>query len=225
MQFLYHKQSGQKVIDLKNEDFKYIVKARRHREDDTIALRDFQNPDTIYFYTLQKIAPKSATLILKEQKELIVKAKKDIYIAWCIIDTNSIEKVLPMLNEIGIAGITFIYCDRSQFSTKLKLDRFQRILQSSSMQCGRGDYIKIEVADSIYEYLKRNPDTIIVDFSKNNLDKHTDKNSFLIGPEGGFSSNEREFFKKNGMDIAGFDTDMILRSESAVVCVASKILL
>lgn len=66
--------------------------------------------------------------------ELDLRAKN----AWCVIDIKSIKKVLPMLNELGVSRITFVYCDRSQINIKLDFARFERILEASMQQCGRG---------------------------------------------------------------------------------------
>ncbi|WP_434657462.1 16S rRNA (uracil(1498)-N(3))-methyltransferase [Sulfurimonas sp. NW9] len=51
----------------------------------------------------------------------------------------------------------------------------------------------------------------------------SDFTTVLIGCEGGFSAKEKEFLKNQ--EVFRLDTPMILRSESAVLAVASKILL
>ncbi|WP_419671776.1 16S rRNA (uracil(1498)-N(3))-methyltransferase [Aliarcobacter butzleri] len=44
-----------------------------------------------------------------------------------------------------------------------------------------------------------------------------------MGCEGGFSKNERDKFNKNF--IVGFDSNLILRSETAIISASSKIIL
>jgi len=225
MQFLYDEKSGNETIELKNENFKYIVKVRRHKENDEILLRHPVNSNDVHIYILQKINPKHATLILKETKHLTIKAKKSLHLAWCVIDSNSIEKALPMLNEIGVDKITFIYCERSQKNIKLNLERFERLLKTSSMQCGRSQKMKLEISKSLNDFLNENPNTSVIDFSSTTLSSENNYDTLLIGCEGGFSENEHEEFKKLNLKIIGLDSKMILRSESATVAVASKILL
>jgi len=53
--------------------------------------------------------------------------------------------------------------------------------------------------------------------NKNNID------TIVIGCEGGFSQDETNLF--NPKDIIGFDTNMVLKSESAIISLASNILL
>jgi RsmE family RNA methyltransferase len=47
--------------------------------------------------------------------------------------------------------------------------------------------------------------------------------NIIIGPEGGFSSNELELFKEE--QIIGFKTDNVLKSETAAVAISAKIIL
>jgi len=47
--------------------------------------------------------------------------------------------------------------------------------------------------------------------------------SVVVGCEGGFSDDEIKLFKSD--DIVGFSTPLILRSQTAVCAVSSKILL
>jgi len=225
MQFLYDEQSGKEIIELKGENFNYLVKVRRHKEADEIALRNTLKPDELYIYNLKDVEPKRAKLVLKEHKTFSIKSEKKLHIGWCVIDTTSIEKALPMLNEIGLDKITFIYCDRSQKNTKLNLARFERLLNSSSMQCGRDTPIKIVINRSLDDFLQKNPETVVIDFSEETLEDNTDYKTILVGCEGGFSKDERTNFKNLNIKTVGLNSPMILRSESAVVAVSSKILL
>jgi len=225
MQFLYDEQSGNETIDLKGESFNYLIKVKRHKEDDEIALRNRVDSDKLYIYTLKNIEPKRATLLLKENKKVPIESEKRVDIGWCVIDSNSIEKVLPMLNEIGVNSITFIYCARSQRNIKLNLERFKRVLNSSSMQCGRSEPMHMSISKNLDNFLEENPDTVVIDFSIEKVTQNTNDRTFLVGCEGGFSEDERKSFSKSNLKKLGLNSPMILRSESAVVAIASKILL
>jgi 16S rRNA (uracil1498-N3)-methyltransferase len=61
----------------------------------------------------------------------------------------------------------------------------------------------------------------VIDFSDEKLSCTDNIKKALVGPEGGFSQEERELFE--GLKVVGFDTELVLRSESAVVAVASKV--
>ena len=54
--------------------------------------------------------------------------------------------------------------------------------------------MQIEILSSVKEYLENYPKSVIIDFSENYLNGDEKIESFLVGPEGGFSQNEREIF-------------------------------
>jgi len=221
VQYLYHKDSGTPTLQLTGDKHRYIFKVRRHREGEVIALRNLED-NNIYHYRIISLDKKEAHLVLKNSKELIIKAKKELHIGWCIIEPKNIEKVLPTLNEIGVASISFIYCQRSQKSFKLDFKRLEKILLNSSQQCGRSEIMRLEIVDSLDKFLEIYPNSKVLNFSENRLSNIEDIDSIVIGCEGGFSDNEMKLF--NNSSIVGLDTPLILKSESAVCAVASKIL-
>jgi len=221
VQYLYHKNSGTPTLQLKGDEHRYIFKVRRHRKGEIIALRNLKD-NNIYLYKIVSLDKKEAHLILERSNKLIVKAKKELHIGWCIIEPKNIEKVLPTLNEIGVASISFIYCQRSQKSFKLDFRRLEKILLNSSQQCGRSEIMKLEVFDSLDKFLEIYPNTKVLNFSENRLSDIKNIDSIVIGCEGGFSDNEMKLFDNSS--IFGLDTPLILKSESAICAVASKIL-
>jgi len=222
MQYLFHAQASDSTLTLTGDEHRYIFKVRRHKEGETIALRNL-NDEHIYFYKIAFLDKKEAHLQLENSELLSVKAKKNLHIAWCVIDPKSVEKVLPTLNEIGVNRITFIYCSRSQKSFKPDFKRLKKILLNSSQQCGRSSLMKLEVQNSLEHFLEQHPQTVMLNFSEYILEVGSDKNTFLIGCEGGFTNKEVGLFEST--KIIGLDTPLILKSESAVCAVASKLLL
>ena len=81
----------------------------------------------------------------------------------------------------------------------------------------------LEILKNIDEFLLSNPEAVILDFCDDVLGCNDKIETLLIGCEGGFSEREREKFASHKR--FRLDTPMILRSESAVFCAASKILL
>jgi len=219
MQFLYYPETSNNII-LKDEAHKYLFKVRRIKKDEIVKIRNLQD-DYIYHYKIENINKKEALLTLETKILKPNKPQKFIHIGWCIIDPKNIEKTIPSLNEIGVSKISFVYCDFSQKNFKLNLGRIKKILINSNQQCGRSDLMQIEIINSSKEFFNKYPEFIAIDFDGEeiNCNKHY-PNTFLIGPEGGFSKEERKNFKEK-IKLKGF----ILKSESAVCAIASKILL
>ena len=76
---------------------------------------------------------------------------------------------------------------------------------------------------SISAFIQEYPDTKVFDFTDNILSGGSSFKRVLIGCEGGFSADEKELLKSQ--EVFRLNSPMVLRSESAVIAVASKILL
>ena len=77
--------------------------------------------------------------------------------------------------------------------------------------------------DELNTFFKEFPNSYILDFSNSLIDdKKGDIKTLVIGPEGGFSEKERESFDKNF--VVGIKSNIILRSETAIITASSKII-
>ncbi|MDF1882264.1 16S rRNA (uracil(1498)-N(3))-methyltransferase [Sulfurimonas sp. MAG313] len=223
MQFLFNENSGNEVLKLRGEDYKYLFKVRRHEINDVLYFRNILESGILYTYKVHILDGRSATLNLVSSEEKEIKADKQLHIAWCVIDPKSVEKVLPSLNEIGVNKISFIYCERSQKNFKMDIQRYERILENSSQQCGRSKQIIFNVFKTLDGFLEEYPETVVLDFCDEVLGCENEVKTVLIGCEGGFSHNER--VKIESLKRFRLDTPMILRSESAAMAIASKVLI
>ncbi|WP_456382802.1 16S rRNA (uracil(1498)-N(3))-methyltransferase [Hydrogenimonas sp.] len=221
MQFLYHPDAGLPDITIEGEAYRYIFKVRRHREGERIALRNLLN-DYLHFYRIDRVRRREAELIFLGKEERIVMPEKRLHLGWCVIDPRSVEKTLPTLNELGVEKISFVRCDRSQKNFEPDFDRMRRILINSSQQCGRSRMMELEIFETLDGYLNTYVESAILDFGGRPLLCGEEVSPILVGCEGGFTDEERKKFAKR--PIFGFETPLVLRSESAAVCVASSVL-
>jgi 16S rRNA (uracil1498-N3)-methyltransferase len=83
--------------------------------------------------------------------------------------------------------------------------------------------MKLEMVESLEIFIEQNPNCKMLNFSETNFVSNTIVDTIVIGCEGGFHDDEVALFKPE--NIVGFDTPLVLKSESAVCAVASKILL
>jgi len=222
MLYLYHQQAGISQLTLVGDEHRYIFKVRRHKVEDTLYLRNLKD-GLLHRYLIIHLDKRTVMLELQESKMLDIKAKHSLHIGWCVIDPKSVEKVLPSLNEMGVEKITFIYCKRSQKSFTLDFKRLEKILLNSSQQSGRSQMMQLEMADDLESFLQKYPESKMLNFSEDNFIGTTEVKTIVIGCEGGFHEEEVALFKSE--NIVGFDTSLVLKSESAVCGVASKILL
>jgi 16S rRNA (uracil1498-N3)-methyltransferase len=221
--YIFDEEAGAEQLKIKGELHKYLVKVRRHKEGDELAFRSKVDTPMLYLYRVVEVEPRVLHLELLSSSRKEVKSLKELHVAWCVIDPKSVEKVLPSLCEIGVSRISFIFCDRSQKNFKLDFNRLERIVEASMQQSGRTSMMKFDSYKNISSFLKEFPETKVFDFTENILSGDADFKTVLIGCEGGFSSSEKELLKSQ--EVFRLNSAMVLRSESAVMAVASKILL
>ena len=223
MQFIYDKNAKNNLLKIEDENYNYIVKARRHKIDDILDFRNLED-DFLYSYKISQIDKKSLYLNLLKKEEKIIENSKKIHLAWCVVDPKTIYENIASLNELGVDKITFVYSDFSQKNFKINFEKLEKILINSSSQCGRSSIIKLDIYKNIDTFIADNPDTYFLDFSQTSIDsKVLDIKTLMIGTEGGFSKRERELFNKNF--IVGFSSNLILKSQTAIISATSKIIL
>ncbi|WP_164469002.1 16S rRNA (uracil(1498)-N(3))-methyltransferase [Aliarcobacter cryaerophilus] len=223
MQFIYDKNAKNELLKIEDENYNYIVKARRHKLDDILDFRNLED-DFLYSYKISQIDKKSLFLNLLKKEKRVIENSKKIHLAWCIVDPKIIYENIASLNELGVDKITFVYSDFSQKNFKINFEKLEKILINSSSQCGRSSIIKLDIYKNIDTFIKDNPDTYFLDFSQTSIDsKVSDIKTLMIGTEGGFSKRERELFNKNF--IVGFSSNLILKSQTAIISATSKIIL
>ncbi|MCK4875098.1 MAG: RsmE family RNA methyltransferase, partial [Sulfurimonas sp.] len=129
--YILDDEAGKETLHIRGDLYKYLVKVRRHVEGDELNFRSREDIKTLHNYRVQSVEARSLELSLISSHVKEVKSEKSLHVAWCVIDSKSIEKVLPSLCEIGVEKISFISCDRSQRNFKLDLKRFERIIEAS----------------------------------------------------------------------------------------------
>jgi len=219
MQYFYDSNAGEGQIKISGEDYKYLFRVKRLSLGDLIDVRNLRDKFR-YSYQISGINRKDAILRLKGKVE-DMEITDDFHIGWCVIDPKTVEKNIHILNELGVSKISFIYCERSQKNFKPNLTRLKKILINSSMQCGRGDIMELEVLKNLYEFVEIYQNFTVIDFgSEKNGDFKASR--ILVGAEGGFTDSEKEAFCE--FKKLSFQIKSILRSETAVICATSKIL-
>lgn len=221
MQYTYHKDSSAETIEIEAELHKYLFKVRRHNIDEDLYFRNLKDKN-IYRYRVQSINRRKTILSLQGSEEKIVEPQKELHIGWCKIEPKSIEKVIASLNELGVTKITFINCEFSQKKYTINYEKLEKLLINSSQQSGRSSIIALEESDSLKTFLSENKESYMFNFSKNLVDDvKSDIRTIVIGCEGGFSDEEITLVEKQ--KIVGIDSSLILRSETGVITLASKI--
>jgi 16S rRNA (uracil1498-N3)-methyltransferase len=76
------------------------------------------------------------------------------------------------------------------------------------------------MVQNLKSFIEKYPDTYMFNFSQNNItNQKNDIKTIVLGCEGGFSKNEVDLLPSD--KIVGIDSNLILRSETAAVTIAS----
>ena len=216
MQFLYHSSAGDSHITLDSRAFHYIFDVRRQKSNDTLTLANMLD-STLYSYRILAIEKKRAILELIDSKLIVQKSAKT-HIIQAVIDMGEFGKSLPYLNELFVERVTFFYGDFSQRNERINIEKLNKILINSSMQCGRLSLMQLEMMENLHAVLEAYNGARALDFSDNRIDIKS-HNRFIIGPEGGFSKSERELLK--GISF-GIDNPLIMRAKTASIFIAAS---
>ncbi|OOC29002.1 16S rRNA (uracil(1498)-N(3))-methyltransferase [Helicobacter pylori] len=222
MRFVYHPLAKEPVLKIEGESYIHLYRSRRIKSASRLDLRNLKD-GFLYTYEHAEIAKKHALLRLVGVRQLEIMANKKAHLILSVIEIKNIEKILPFLNQLGVSKLSLFYADFSQRNEKIdstKLERFQKILIHSCEQCGRSALMELEAFPNTKEVLNAYPNASVLDFNGETLPASTNfEKGVIIGPEGGFSEQERGYFKER--EIYRIPLDMVLKSESACVFVAS----
>jgi len=155
------------------------------------------------------------------------KRKIHLYLA-LIKNPSRFEFAIEKAVEIGVNEITPLITEHVINKKTIKLERWQSIALSAMKQSQRC-YLPIINAPLLFENAVQNCKTTLnmladeKEDSKTSFSLLSDDISLFIGPEGGFSDEEVESARKNGIQIISLGKRK-LRSETAAIIGVSKLI-
>lgn len=211
-------------ISVSEDEAKYLLKTRRLKEG-----------AAVYFSTLGVVYKTELKMFGKEPKFMIVK-KEDaltsspkIIVAIPAGDMSAIEESLRNGVEAGADEFYIFRSELSNTSVPLiekKRKRLNTIIVSAASQARRRHLpeITVSIAEEIANL--EGEHIVIHPYSSENIKTYKSKENtdkiLWIGPEGGFTENEIEFFKSRNFQIFSLKTP-ILRMQNAVTVVTALI--
>jgi len=176
-----------------------------------------------YFSVLSK---KEAILNIVEKRENKNTPKTETHIFQSIIKKDNFELIVQKCTEIGVSAFHPIISERSE-KKDLNIERLNKIAKEASEQSGRGTLPEIFEPANLLEAIETfDSELLVLDFDGKKLKTEELKNKIgiLIGPEGGWSEDEKEHFKNKKIKSVSIGSQ-VLRAETASIAVSSLILL
>lgn len=208
------------------EDYKHLVKALRLRTGEKLLLIDENGIQ--YETRVKEIKPESIVSEIEKSYPSKRELEFELHLAQSPLRSDAQNLVVEKATELGVHTLHPTYTDNCALAKDViskKIEKWQKIMIESSKQCERAKIptcapIKrleevINGFDRVIAFCERTANPL-KDYLRANPIKKGEKVLVIIGPEGGFSEREFEFFDTHGIVKASLG-ELILRAETAVI--------
>jgi len=215
------------VIINDKENYRHIARSLRARAGENLLLID--NEQIQYETVITKITNNEIFCEIKKSYPSKRDLDFDLYLAQSPLRSESQLTVMEKSTELGIRGVYPVLTDNCAVKkdvAEAKVEKWQKIMFEASKQCERAKIPVCYPVTTLEEVFNHNFDRIIVfgersteqslkQYLEDNPIKKGEKILVIIGPEGGFSQREFEFFKENNLPLISLG-NLILKADTAV---------
>lgn len=229
--------NGNSIIISDNENYRHIAKSLRAKIGEKLLLID----ENKFQYETEITAIDSQTIETKIYKKY--PSKKildfDLYLAQSPLRSDAQSFIIEKATELGIKGIYPVLTDNCALSKTViakKNSKWQKIMYEAAKQCERCTIPECfelttlekllsipEKFDKIIAFTERDNDMTLHEFFEKSHVKQGESLLVIIGPEGGFSAREFDFFKKENIPRLTLG-NLILKAETAVTVALGNII-
>ena len=209
------------------ENYRHIARSLRARKGEKLLLID--NGQIQYETVINSITPAAIECKIEKSYPSKRDLEFDLYLAQSPLRSDSQLTVMEKSTELGIRGVYPIITDNCAVTfdiAKKKTEKWQKVMYEASKQCERAKIPTCFEPTILEEVFDNDFDRIIVFGERSteiSLKKYLTKNPIkkgeriltVIGPEGGFSQREFNYFKSKNFPIISLG-DLILKADTAV---------
>lgn len=232
---VFEREDGTKYIEITGSDAHHISRSLRMAVGEDITVCDMQKTEyhCKIFSVTQDVV--TADVLSESCSETETPYKAVVYQA--LVKGDKMDTIIQKSVETGVYKIVPVAAERcivriTDDAAPKKLERWRKIAEEASKQCGRGIIPEISEPVSFEEAVCRASVSDVPLFcyegdgtkpikdilrdidSIKNLRERNFEVSVIIGPEGGFSIDEADMAEKSGMMMTGLGK-RILRTETA----------
>ena len=155
-------------------------------------------------------------VIPKEEKEAVI-LKKNITLFQVLVKKDNFEFIAEKCTGVGVSSIVPVISERSE-KKSVNIERIEKILKEASEQSGRAIIPKISSVIKFIDLPFEEVTIFAADLGGEDVKEinFPDGCGILIGPEGGFSEEERMFLKEKGVKSFSLG-ETVLRAETAAI--------
>lgn len=217
-------QIGKEVrIDDKELLHQWLKVFRLKASDRVIVFNGGEHEYEGYFKVLAK---NEAVLVIDKERKVKNSVNTELHLFQSIIKKDNFELVVEKCTEIGVTSFHPLISERSE-KKDLNIERLNKIAKEAAEQSGKTVLPKIFNPESLEKVISGfDGELFVLDFDAPNFSeqKFGAKVGILIGPEGGWSENERDLFEHKKIKSISLGSQ-ILRAETAAIALSALILL
>lgn len=196
----------------------------RYQTGQEIVLFDGVESERLYRITELSDTEAHLELVTDFERQL---PEKDVYLLWALLKKDKNDWVLQKATELGVNHFVPILAERSE-KTGFNTQRAEKIIIEAAEQCGRSNIPSLRepmLVKTVLDHLGANIPLVICEQGGNNPDVlERDSLGLLVGPEGGWSDEEKQLFAEFEIPHIGLG-NFTLRAETASVAAAAHVLL
>lgn len=219
------------------ENYNHIAKSLRAKVGEKLLLIDENQIQ--YKVEIQTITSNFIEAKILESYKSNRNLDFEIYLAQSPLRSDAQALIIEKATELGVAGVYPIMTDNCALKKsviELKIEKWQRIMFEASKQCERAQIptcfkltdlntlLKFGKFDRVLAFTEREANFNLKPYLIENPITKNEKILVIIGPEGGFSEKEFEFFKTNNITTLSLG-NLILKAETAVIAALGNIVL
>ena len=223
------------------ENYFHIARSLRARTGENLLLIDenkIQYETTIKLITNDKIEAKISKSYPSERF-----LDFELYLAQSPLRSDAQNLLIEKATELGVRGVFPIKTDNCALNNDMidkKISKWNKIMYEASKQCERADIpicydrttietvLNDDFFDKVYVFCERIAHKSIRDSFEESPIKSNDKVLVIIGPEGGFSQKEFDYFNELTENNKNFYMltlgDLILKAETATTVALGNII-
>lgn len=213
------------------DNYRHIARSLRARVGEKLLLIDEKQIQ--YEVVITEINSKEIKCEIQKSYPSNRDLEFDLYLAQSPLRSDAQLTVMEKATELGVRAVYPVITDNCALKVD-KHEKWQRVMVEASKQCERAKIPTCYPITNIEEVLKQDFDKVIVfaerstekslkTYLRENPIKKGDKILVIIGPEGGFSEREFDFFRKQNLPLITLG-DLILKAETAVITALGDII-
>jgi 16S rRNA (uracil1498-N3)-methyltransferase len=200
----------------------YLLNVMRKNDNDMV--RVFNGCDGEFIGAIQKQSKKFCTLTNLEQIKPQPETRNEIHLYFAPIKKDRMGFMIEKAVELGVTHIHPIITDRTQHG-KINHDKIEKQIIEAAEQCERMDIPHLSPTQKLINTIF--PKQTYVGLERDNAPlfhaKNIEGTSILIGPEGGWSNDERRHMNAASEFTPVSLGNNILRAETAALFMLSRI--